>query len=109
MNSQTAKKSAIDHYSDVSAPGLTEEELRMFNSILEGEGGKRTPRSPRKAKQAKPETQTSKKGDTSYRANKQAISIRLDADVLDWFRSQGDRYQSRMNAALREYMEAQDA
>ena len=36
---------------------------------------------------------------------KQAISLRVDEDVLTWFRSQGPRYQSRMNAVLRSYME----
>ena len=35
---------------------------------------------------------------------KQAISLRLDPDVLAWFRAQGPRYQSRMNAVLRTYM-----
>ena len=35
---------------------------------------------------------------------KQAISLRLDPDVLEWFRGQGPRYQSRMNAVLRAYM-----
>ena len=35
---------------------------------------------------------------------KQAISLRLDPDVLEWFREQGPRYQSRMNAVLRTYM-----
>lgn len=35
---------------------------------------------------------------------KQAISLRLDPDVLEWFRAQGPRYQSRMNAVLRTYM-----
>lgn len=35
---------------------------------------------------------------------KQAISLRVDADVLAWFRAQGPRYQSRMNAVLRSYM-----
>jgi uncharacterized protein (DUF4415 family) len=35
---------------------------------------------------------------------KQAISLRVDADVLRWFRKQGPRYQSRMNAVLRAYM-----
>lgn len=35
---------------------------------------------------------------------KQPISLRLDADVLDWFKAQGPRYQSRMNAVLRAYM-----
>jgi uncharacterized protein (DUF4415 family) len=35
---------------------------------------------------------------------KQPISLRVDADVLDWFKAQGPRYQSRMNAVLRSYM-----
>jgi uncharacterized protein (DUF4415 family) len=35
---------------------------------------------------------------------KRAISLRLDPDVLEWFRAQGPRYQSRMNAVLRMYM-----
>jgi uncharacterized protein (DUF4415 family) len=36
--------------------------------------------------------------------SKQAISLRVDEDVLDWFRSLGPRYQTRMNAVLRLYM-----
>jgi uncharacterized protein (DUF4415 family) len=36
--------------------------------------------------------------------NKAQITLRLDADVLAFFRSTGRRYQSRINAALREYM-----
>jgi uncharacterized protein (DUF4415 family) len=39
-----------------------------------------------------------------YRPVKKAISLRMDADVLAWFRSLGGKYQSRMNEALREYM-----
>ncbi len=35
---------------------------------------------------------------------KLAISVRLDEDVLAWFRAQGPRYQSRMNAVLRSFM-----
>ena len=35
---------------------------------------------------------------------KEAVSIRLDSDVLGWFRGQGPRYQSRINAVLRAYM-----
>ena len=35
---------------------------------------------------------------------KDAISLRVDRDVLEWFRAQGPRYQSRMNAVLRTYM-----
>ncbi len=37
---------------------------------------------------------------------KQAISLRVDQDVLDWFRNSGPRYQSRMNGVLRSYMSA---
>lgn len=36
--------------------------------------------------------------------NKQQITLRLDADVLAFFRNTGKRYQSRINAALREYV-----
>jgi uncharacterized protein (DUF4415 family) len=35
---------------------------------------------------------------------KRAISLRVDEDVLQWFRALGPRYQTRMNAVLRTYM-----
>jgi uncharacterized protein (DUF4415 family) len=35
---------------------------------------------------------------------KQAISIRVDDDVLQWFKAQGRGHLSRMNAVLRAYM-----
>ena len=35
---------------------------------------------------------------------KRAISLRVDEDVLEWFRSSGPRYQTRMNAVLRSYV-----
>ena len=38
-------------------------------------------------------------------AKKKAISIRVDEDVLDYFKSQGDGYQRRINAVLRSYMQ----
>ena len=38
---------------------------------------------------------------------KAAISLRLDTDVLAWFKAQGRGYQTRINAVLRSYMEAQ--
>lgn len=37
---------------------------------------------------------------------KQAISIRIDEDVLSFFKGLGPGYQSRINAVLRSYMEA---
>ncbi|SMH50718.1 BrnA antitoxin family protein [Mesorhizobium australicum] len=36
---------------------------------------------------------------------KDAISIRLDKDVLDFFRATGKGYQTRINAVLRHYMQ----
>ncbi len=35
---------------------------------------------------------------------KQLLSLRLDADLIAWFRAQGPGYQTRMNAVLRAYM-----
>jgi uncharacterized protein (DUF4415 family) len=40
-----------------------------------------------------------------YRPIKRPLSLRIDADVVDWFRRQGQGYQTRMNLALREYVE----
>jgi uncharacterized protein (DUF4415 family) len=37
---------------------------------------------------------------------KKQVTIRLDEDVLRWFRAQGRGYQTRINALLRAYMEA---
>jgi uncharacterized protein (DUF4415 family) len=37
---------------------------------------------------------------------KQPISLRVDRDVLAWFKRQGPRYQSRINAVLRSYVVA---
>jgi uncharacterized protein (DUF4415 family) len=39
-----------------------------------------------------------------YKSIKQQITARLDADVLDWLKSQGKGYQSRINAILRREM-----
>lgn len=38
---------------------------------------------------------------------KTRIHATIDADVVDWFKSHGAGYQTRMNAVLRRYMEAQ--
>ena len=37
---------------------------------------------------------------------KRQLTVRLDGDVLDWFKAQGKGYQTRMNAVLRSYYEA---
>jgi len=38
---------------------------------------------------------------------KQSIHLRIDPDVLAWFRAQGKGYQTQINAVLRTYVEAQ--
>jgi uncharacterized protein (DUF4415 family) len=38
-----------------------------------------------------------------YRPAKKSVTIRLDADLLAWFKAQGRGYQSKMNRILREY------
>ena len=39
-----------------------------------------------------------------YRPVKQAVSLRLDADVIEWLKKDGDGYQTRANQMLRERM-----
>jgi len=41
-----------------------------------------------------------------YPENKKPVTLRLDRDVLDWFKSTGKGYQTRINAVLRSYVEA---
>ena len=38
---------------------------------------------------------------------KQAISLRIDQDILAWFRDGGPGYQTRMNAVLRAFVDSQ--
>jgi uncharacterized protein (DUF4415 family) len=37
---------------------------------------------------------------------KASVSLRIDADVLEWFKAQGPGYQTRMNAVLRAFKDA---
>ena len=37
---------------------------------------------------------------------KTSIALRLDADVLSWFKAQGPGYQTRINAVLRAFKDA---
>ena len=38
-------------------------------------------------------------------AEKKQLTIRIDSDVYDFYKSFGNKYQTRMNAILRRYME----
>jgi uncharacterized protein (DUF4415 family) len=41
----------------------------------------------------------------AMRPAKESVTIRLDRDVLDWFKSQPGHYQTRINAILRYYVQ----
>jgi len=47
-----------------------------------------------------------KSADLRMPSKKASITVRLDSDVLEWYRKQGKGYQTRINAVLRTYMEA---
>jgi len=48
-----------------------------------------------------------KKATTAWPPAKRQLTIRLDADVLDWLKGQGRGYQTRINRILRVVMESQ--
>ena len=51
-------------------------------------------------------TEDSTAGKSAVAGVKQIVTIRLDVDMLEWFKSAGPGYQTRINQVLREYMEA---
>jgi uncharacterized protein (DUF4415 family) len=48
-----------------------------------------------------------KKATTAWPPEKKQLTIRLDADVLDWLKAHGKGYQTRINRILRVVMESQ--
>ena len=39
-------------------------------------------------------------------SRKRSISLRVDPDILEWFKQQGQGYQTRINAVLKAYVRA---
>lgn len=39
---------------------------------------------------------------------KRQLTLRMDSDVIDWFKKQGRGYQTKINSLLRAYMEEHD-
>ena len=56
-----------------------------------------------------PETVMSSKSQVASNGVKQIVTIRLDVDMLEWFKAAGPGYQTRINQVLREHMDAQRA
>jgi uncharacterized protein (DUF4415 family) len=86
------KKAISDQRSETDAAALPEEQIdtRDIPEQLDWSGARRG---------------------VLFRPIKQQITLRLDADLIDWFRSQpaGEGgYQTRINRALREYVKQHD-
>jgi len=47
-----------------------------------------------------------KRGGIPVAERKAQVTLRIDSDVLRWFKSQGRGYQTQINSLLRAYMEA---
>jgi hypothetical protein len=45
--------------------------------------------------------------DVIWPRHKQPVNLRIDSDIIDWFRRGGAGYQTRMNAVLRAFVDAQ--
>ncbi len=43
----------------------------------------------------------------NHQQKKQPVYIRLDEDVVTWFKAQGQRYQTKINAVLKAYIRSQ--
>jgi uncharacterized protein (DUF4415 family) len=86
-------------------PKLTAKQMKQIKHLREMKDEdidySDAPASPRNAVWTRP-------GALVPEGNKKQITVRLDADVLEFFKKTGTRYQSRINAALREYMKAHE-
>ena len=54
-----------------------------------------------------PDSAVSSKPQAASNGVKQIVTIRLDVDMLEWFKTAGPGYQTRINQVLREHMDAQ--
>jgi uncharacterized protein (DUF4415 family) len=90
------------NYDPANPPKMTSAQKRQL-SKLKGRAIDYSdiPPSPRDAGWTRP-------GALIPEGNKKQITVRMDADVLEFFKKTGTRYQSRINAALREYMKAHE-
>jgi uncharacterized protein (DUF4415 family) len=96
-------KTVYFHLDPDNPPVLTAEERQAWTELLEmGDEGIDYSDSP-----PLPATGWRRVSELVPAENKQQITLRLDADLIAFFRATGRRYQSRINAALREYVTAQ--
>lgn len=69
---------------------------------------RKAPKAKRPAAAKKPAKRTTaaKKGGLTslFKPVKQSVTIRLDSDVVSWFKKQADKYQTEINSVLRKHM-----
>ena len=73
------------------------EELKLFNTKDFTDCPVQTPKQLREFKPKYPDARL-------YKPIKKTVQIRLDADILEWFKQAGPGYQTRANAILRQVM-----
>lgn len=79
--------------------------IRVSPLLLTALSGKTLPKNQPKQALPQPPSKQPRPRTAPSKMKKKAISIRLDVDVLDWFKAQPGKYQQRMNEACRLYME----
>jgi uncharacterized protein (DUF4415 family) len=85
---------------------------RVANSVKPGRRNAKSASAAKRRKGKSLSAESSKRRPASmdavlefYKPIKKPVTLRLDADVLAWFKGGGRRYQTRINAALRRVME----
>jgi uncharacterized protein (DUF4415 family) len=67
---------------------------------------RKAPKAKRPAAKKTTKRSSAKKGGLSslFKPVKQSVTIRLDSDVVAWFKKQADKYQTEINSVLRKHM-----
>lgn len=94
-------------YDELERTPLTESEIQTIQNAAEKTRAGLTETDPDCPPQTKEELAQYKPWYIAhpdfYKPKKAAISIRIDADVLEWYKAQGKGYQTKMNEVLRAY------
>ena len=64
----------------------------------------RKAKAKRPAKRKAAKRSSSKKSGGLFKPVKQSVTIRLDSDVVSWFKKKADKYQTEINSVLRKHM-----
>ena len=82
----------------------TKAELEAYRALIDMRAWLHEVETDQKLRDAMPENWARIEEDFPTRPHKKQVTVRLDEDVLKWFRKMGQGYQTRINALLRMYM-----